>query len=70
MLIELDLFGFTKKVDINSVTYDRGYIEARVEPGLYGLLEHKGDEPVKRPFEMILRFRRVDEKRFVYEPVL
>ena len=70
MLIELNLFGFTKTIDINEVIYNRGYVEVRVEPGLYGLLEHKGDEPVKRPFEMILKFRRVEGNRFIYEPAL
>jgi hypothetical protein len=70
MRIELDLYGFIKTVDINEVTYNRGYVEAKVEPGLYHILECKGDEPVKRPFEMTLRFRRVGDKRFVYEPAL
>jgi len=70
MRIELDLFGFTKEIDISANTYHSGVVEARVEPGLHNFLECKGDEPVKRPFEMILRFRRVDDKRFVYKPAL
>ena len=70
MRIELDLFGFTKEIDINLATYHMGFVEVKVEPGLYHFLERKGDEPPKRPFEMTLRFRRVDAKRFIYEPAL
>ena len=70
MRVTLDLFGFTKEVDIDMYSYNRGFVEARIEPDLHTLLYEKGDEPARKPVDKIIRFRRVGEGVYEYESAL